>query len=123
MEQFNFFTKYKDWILGGTKYRTVRFGDKYYREFKVGDRVKITICDEFENPEKLTNAEKIAEAEIVELVCKKIKDIKQEDVIGDPEAWPKSSLIAGLSEIYSKRIGRNVTEEDFVTIVKFRVIL
>jgi hypothetical protein len=122
MKQFNFLPKYKNWILEGKKFRTVRYGDKYYKKFRVGDRVTITICDNVTSNYDLKNAQKIADGEILELVFKKIKDIKQEDVVGDPEAWPKSSLISGLSEIYSKRIGRKVNENDFVTIVKFRVI-
>lgn len=123
MKQFNFLPKYKDWILEGKKFRTVRYGDKYYKIFKAGDKVAITIFDDVNTVGgNLKDAQKIADAEILELVFKKIKDIKPEDVVGDPEAWPKSSLISGFNEIYSKRIGRKVTEEDFVTIVKFRVI-
>lgn len=117
MKQFNFLPKYKDWILKGKKFKTVRYGDKYYKKFKVGDKVAITIG---KNPK---NAQKIADTEILELKYKKIKEIKLDDVVGDPEAWPISSLISGFNEIYSKKIGRKVIEEDFVTIVKFKVIL
>ena len=116
MKQFNFLPKYKSWILQGKKFRTVRYGDKYYKEFKIGDKVAITIGDEPEN------AKKIADAEILELVFKKIEEIKKDDVVGDPEAWPRSSLIFGFNEIYSKRIGRSIREDDFITIVRFKVI-
>ena len=115
MKQFNFLPKYKNWILGEKKSRTVRFGDKYCKEFRVGDKVAITVGDN-------SKTQKIANAEILELVYKKIKEIKPEDVIGDPEAWPIRSLISGLTEIYLKRIGRKVREEDFVTIVGFKVV-
>lgn len=122
MKKFNFLPKYKDWILGGKKFRSVRFGDEYLKKFKVGDRIAITICDNVSNVRNLSGAQKIAKAEITEIVFKKIKEIRKDDVIGDPEAWPKSSLISMLNEIYSKRIGRKVKEDDYVTIVKFKVI-
>jgi hypothetical protein len=116
MKQFNFLLKYKDWILEGKKFRTVRYGDKYYKELRIGNKVAITVGNDPKN------AKKIAVAEILELVYKKIKEIKREDVIGDSEAWPIKSLISGLTEIYLKTIERKVTEEDFVTIVRFRLI-
>ena len=123
MKRFNFLPKYKNWILEGKKFRTVRYGDKYYREFKIGDKVAITIYDDINTIDSnLKNAQKIADAEVLELIFKKIKEIKAGDVIGDPEAWPISSLISGFNEIYSKRLGRNIKEDDFVTIVKVRVI-
>ncbi|MEM5793973.1 MAG: ASCH domain-containing protein [Candidatus Aenigmatarchaeota archaeon] len=116
MKKLNFLPKYKNWILEGKKFRTVRLGNDYIKKFKVGDKIEITIADD------LKNAQKIAEAEITELVLKKIKEVRKEEVIGDPEAWPKSSLVSILNEIYSKRIGRKVKEDDYVTIIKFRVI-
>jgi len=122
MELFNFLPKYKDWILEGKKFRSVRYGNKYYKKFKIGDKVAITIYDDLNTIFDPKNAQKIADAEIVEIVFKKIKEIKEEDLVGDPEGWPKSSLISGLSEIYSKRIGRSINEEDFVTIIKFKLI-
>ena len=102
--------------FGRKKFRRVRHGNKYYKEFKTGDKVAITIGDDSEN------AQKIAHAEILEIAYKRINEMKREDVIGDPEAWPIRSLVSGLNKIYLKRIGRKVREEDFATIVRFRVI-
>jgi diadenosine tetraphosphate (Ap4A) HIT family hydrolase len=108
---------YKELIEKEKKTTTVRFGDKYYHLYSVGDIVSITVGFD---PEE---AETIAEARIKEIYAKKLGYITEKDLEGEsPDSLTPKLLRNTLNGIYKKRIGRPVRDDDWVTIIKWGYI-
>ena len=108
---------YKDLIQQKRKWTTVRFGDKYARDYQIGDVIAIT-CG-FDP----STAEDIAHGVITRVDLKKIADITDKDLEGEsPDSLTKDLLLDTLNGIYRQRLGRNVHDEDLVTVISWRYL-
>lgn len=108
---------YRELIQQKRKWTTVRFGDKYARDYQIGDIVAIT-CG-FDP----STAEHVADGAITKVDLKKIGDIGDKDLEGEsPDSLTKELLLETLNDIYKERLGRQICEEDMVTIVSWRYL-
>ena len=111
MKTLNFFPYYEKLLKNKQKNVTIRFGDQRAK-YSVGDNVLITIGWTQNN----SNI-KLDQVEIVRVDYKKIKDLTRADIIGEsPDCSRKANIPYVLSAIYR----RIVSEDDYVTIVKWK---
>lgn len=108
---------YKELIEQRKKWTTVRFGDKYARDYQIGDVIAITCgFDPF-------TAEHVADGVITKADLKKIGEIVGGDLEGEsPDSLTKELLLDTLNVIYKERLGRQVCDEDTVTILSWRYL-
>lgn len=119
-KQLNFYPitlagcNYKELIMQKKKWTTVRFGDRYVKDYQIGDVIAIT-CG-FDP----SIAEHIADGVLTKIDLKKIGDICDKDLEGEsPDSLTKELLIDTLNGIYEQRLGRKVHDEDLVTIISW----
>ena len=114
MQVLNFFsTVFADQMKRGRKTATIRLGDKSskYRKNQV---VLVTVGQQYSPREKLFHAV------IDNVEVKRLKDLSPRDIEHDnPESRRVEELLHFLSQLY----GREVTEDDTVTVVRFSQII
>jgi hypothetical protein len=114
MQVLNFFsTVFADQMKRGRKTATIRLGDKSskYRKNQV---VLVTVGQQYSPREKLFHAV------IDNVEVKRLKDLSPRDIEHDnPESRRVEELLHFLSQLY----GREVTEGDTVTVVRFSQIV
>jgi hypothetical protein len=114
MHALNFYsTVFADQMKRGRKTATIRLGDKSskYRKNQV---VLVTVGYQYSPREKLFNAV------IDNVEVKRIRELSPRDIEHDnPEFRRADELIHFLEQIY----GREVSEEDTVTVVRFSQII
>ena len=113
MYVLNFYSPvFVDQLKRGRKTATIRLGDKAAK-YKKGEVVMITVG--FQHSPR----EKIFEAVIDAVDVKKVRELSPRDIEHDnPEFGRVEETIHFLEQIY----GREVTEDDTVTVVRFSAI-
>jgi hypothetical protein len=115
MTNLNFYPYYEQLLRRKEKYATVRLGDRR-SAYHVGDVVTITIGWNEKNESDITP---VCKAQIIDVIYKPVKDIREDDLEGEsPDCYSKESLPYVLSAIYRKV----VTENDFVTIIRWKYL-
>jgi hypothetical protein len=105
--------EFKQKILNGEKTQTLRLYRPgcIYEEFKKGDIVKVTF----------QKSENLGEAEITEIYKKKIKDLTEDEIKADGFD-SKEELLETLNQIYGKLLGKEITEDSEMFVIKFKLI-
>ena len=114
MQVLNFYsTVFADQMKRGRKTATIRLGDKRHK-YQKNQLVLVTVGYQYSPREKLFNA-------VVDHVeVKKLKELSPRDIEHDnPEFRRVDELIHFLTQIY----GRDVSEEDTCTVVRFSQII
>lgn len=115
MTGLNFYPYYEQLLRSKEKYTTIRLGDKR-SDYAVGDIVTITVGW---NEKDGSNVTPICEAQIIDVLYKPVKDIAVDNLEGEsPDCSLKDSIPYVLSAIYR----RVVTENDFVTIIRWKYL-
>lgn len=122
-KQLNFYPttptgcNYKELIMERKKWTTVRFGDKYAKDYRVGEIVAVT-CG-FDP----ATAEHMADGVITRIELKKLGNINDKDLEGEsPDSLTRELLLNTLNGIYEQRLGRKVHNEDLVTIISWNYL-
>lgn len=110
MKQLNLYPYYEELIRSKKKTTTVRLGNNK-KKYNVGDAISITVgWNEIDE-------KKINQGVIVDVKIKKINELNDTDLIGEsPDCLSKDSVKYVISSIYRKV----VTEDDYVTIIKWK---
>ena len=110
----NFYSPvFVDQLKRGRKTATIRLGDKS-KKYRVGEVVMITVG--FQHSPR----EKIFEAVIDAVEVKRVRDLSPRDIEHDnPEFRRLEETVHFLEQIY----GRQVEQDDTVTVVRFSAIL
>ena len=113
MQVLNFYsTIFADQLKRGRKTATIRLGDKSHK-YRKNQMVMVTIGFQY------SPREKIFEAVIDQVEVKRVKELSPRDIEHDnPEFRRVDETIHFLEQIY----GRQVSEEDVVTVVHFSAI-
>lgn len=115
MTSLNFYPYYAQLLRRREKYATIRLGDKR-SDYHVADIVTITIGWNEKNESDVTP---ICKAQIINVMYKPVKDVTVDDLEGEsPDCSSKESIPYVLSAIYRKV----VTENDFVTIIRWKYL-
>ena len=110
-KKLNFFPYYKHLLKSGLKNTTLRLGNN--NKFDKNDIVTITVGWSERNSQPLYIAR------ILNVICRKIKDLSEEDLEGEsPDCTHKDSIEYVLSAIYRRIVSR----EDYVTVIKWEHI-
>ena len=114
MQVLNFYsTAFADQMKRGRKTATIRLGDKRHK-YRKNEMVVVTLGY------KYSPREKLFEAVVDNVDVKRIKDLSPRDIEHDnPESRRAEELIHFLEQIY----GRDISEEDTVTVVRFSRII
>ena len=114
MQVLNFYSAvFSDQLRKGRKTATIRLGDKSHK-YRKNQVVLVTIGYQH------SPREKIFEAVIDQVEVKRVRDLSPRDIEHDnPEFRRTEEMIHFLEQIY----GRQVHEDDTVTIVRFSAIL
>ena len=103
-KQLNFYPitaqgcNYQELIRQKKKWTTVRLGDRYAKDYQVGDLVDIT-CG-FDP----SSAQHVADGIIIRVELKKFGTIKDDDLEGkSPDSLTKPLLLSTLNTIYQER--------------------
>ena len=114
MQVLNFYsTIFADQLKRGRKTATIRLGDKSHK-YRKNQAVLVTIGFQY------SPREKIFDAVIDNVDVMRIRDLSPRDIEHDnPEFRRHEELIAFLEKIY----GREVTQDDTVTVVRFSQIV
>ena len=114
MQVLNFYSRiFADQLRRGRKTATIRLGDKSHK-YKKNQLVLVTLGYQY------SPRERIFEAVIDQVEVKKVKDLSPRDIEHDnPEFRRHEEMIHFLEQIY----GREVSQDDVVTVVRFSAIL
>jgi hypothetical protein len=114
VQVLNFYsTVFADQMKRGRKTATIRLGDKRHKYSK-NQLVLVTVGYQYSPREKLFHAV------IDHVEVKKLKDLSPRDIEHDnPEFRRVDELISFLTQIY----GRDVTEDDTCTVVRFSKVI
>jgi hypothetical protein len=113
MSTLNLYPYYEKLVREKKKYATIRLGDQRSK-YRIGQRVNLTLGWENNNEKRL-----IDRVEITSVHFKRIKNIVKSDLKGEsPDCLNKCAIQYVLSAIYRKI----VSEEDYVTIIKWKYL-